>query len=98
MSLVAKTISPVAQPKSIAERVSSIVWEQVPQDLDAQGSAMLLSPDLVIPCTPFTVPEGMDIQNQTRFTYKNLRAVKAYEQLRIAGAKRSTPQPLSKRK
>ena len=48
MSLVARTISPVARPKSIAERVSSIVWEQVSQDLDAQGSALikrLLSPD-----------------------------------------------------
>jgi hypothetical protein len=48
MSLVAATISPVAQPKRIAERVSSIVWEQVSQDLDAQGSAVitrLLSPD-----------------------------------------------------
>jgi hypothetical protein len=48
MSLVARTISPVAQPRSIAERVSSILWEQVSQDLDAQGSAMikrLLSPD-----------------------------------------------------
>src|SRR5882672_5135582 len=34
--------------KSIAERVRSIVWEQVSQDLDSQGSAMvgrLLSPD-----------------------------------------------------
>ncbi|HZE69518.1 MAG TPA: 2OG-Fe(II) oxygenase [Pyrinomonadaceae bacterium] len=48
MSLVARTISPAAQPKSIAERVSSIAWEQVSQDLDGQGSTMikrLLSPD-----------------------------------------------------
>ena len=48
MSTVARRISPIAQSMSIAERVSSIAWEQVSQDLDAQGSAMikhLLSPD-----------------------------------------------------
>jgi hypothetical protein len=44
----ARTTAPIAWPKSIAERIRSIVWEQVSQDLDSQGSAMvgrLLSPD-----------------------------------------------------
>jgi hypothetical protein len=42
------TASPIAQPISIAERVRAIDWEQVSQDLDAQGSAnvgVLLSPN-----------------------------------------------------
>ena len=41
MSAPAKTITPSARPKSIAERVRAIAWEQVSQDLDAQGSAMV---------------------------------------------------------
>jgi hypothetical protein len=44
----AKTTSPISSPKSIAERVRLIAWEEVSQHLDAQGSAMvgrLLSPD-----------------------------------------------------
>src|SRR6267142_1705058 len=48
MNAPAKPTAPVAWLKSIAERVRSIVWEQVSQDLDSQGSAMvgrLLSPD-----------------------------------------------------
>ena len=48
MNLLASTRSPLSQPRSIADRVRSIVWEQVSQDLDAQGSAIidrLLSPD-----------------------------------------------------
>ncbi len=48
MSALARSISPTARPKSIAERVKLIAWEQVSQDLDAQGSAMvgrLLSAD-----------------------------------------------------
>src|SRR6266404_3419691 len=50
MSISAQTFSvqPFSSPKSIAERVRSIAWKEVSQDLDAQGSAMverLLSPD-----------------------------------------------------
>jgi len=48
MSAIAKTISPAASPKSIAERVRAINWGQVSQDLDTQGNALvgrLLSPD-----------------------------------------------------
>lgn len=48
MSAIAKTISPLESPKSIAERVRAINWEQVSQDLDTQGNALvgrLLSPD-----------------------------------------------------
>ncbi len=48
MSAIAKTISPLASPKSIPERVRAINWEQVSQDLDTQGNALvgrLLSPD-----------------------------------------------------
>lgn len=48
MNAIAKTVSPSALPKSLAERVAAIDWPQVSQDLDAQGSAMLehlLSPD-----------------------------------------------------
>lgn len=41
MNAIAKTISPIVSPKSIAERVAAIDWTQVSQDLDAQGSAML---------------------------------------------------------
>jgi hypothetical protein len=47
-NILAKTISPISSLQSIAERVSSIAWEEVSQNLDAQGSAMikrLLSPD-----------------------------------------------------
>jgi len=53
----------------------------------------ILSPKLVIPCATFTVRKSMDIPNPNKVYYKNLRAVKTYEQARIAGAKRSTPQP-----
>ncbi len=48
MSAMAKAISPAASPRSIAERVRAINWEQVSQDLDAEGNALvglLLSPD-----------------------------------------------------
>lgn len=48
MSAIAKTIPSLASPKSIAQRVRAINWEQVSQDLDAQGSALvgsLLPPD-----------------------------------------------------
>ena len=50
MNISAQTFSvqPISSLKSIAERVRSIAWEEVSQDLDAQGSAMverLLSPD-----------------------------------------------------
>src|SRR6266851_5515098 len=50
MNISAKTFSVqlISHPKSIAERVRSIAWEEVSQDLDAQGSAIvrrLLSPD-----------------------------------------------------
>src|SRR5258705_8889052 len=50
MNISAQTFSvqPISSLKSIAERVRSIAWEKVSQDLDAQGSAMverLLSPD-----------------------------------------------------
>jgi len=50
MNAVAKPTTPIApnaSRKSIAERVRAINWEQVLQDLDAQGNAMvehLLSP------------------------------------------------------
>src|SRR6267378_4062780 len=50
MNISAQTFSvqPISSLKSIAERVRSIAWEEVSQDLDAQGSAMverLLVPD-----------------------------------------------------
>jgi len=48
MNAPAKTTSHISSLKSIAERVRSIAWEEVSQDLDAQGSAMverLLVPD-----------------------------------------------------
>ena len=41
MSAPAEAITPSARPKSIAERVRAIAWEQVSQDLDAQGSAIV---------------------------------------------------------
>src|SRR5258705_395349 len=41
MSVLAKEITPTAGPRSTAELVTSITWDQVSQDLDAQGSAML---------------------------------------------------------
>ncbi len=50
MDAVARPITPIApnaSPRSIAERVKAMNWEQVLQNLDAQGSAMvehLLSP------------------------------------------------------
>jgi hypothetical protein len=45
---ISSTPSPIAPPKSIAKRVGAIDWEQVSQDLDAQGGAVLerlLSPN-----------------------------------------------------
>lgn len=50
MNISAKTfrVQPISSLKSIAERVRSVAWEQVSQDLDSQGSATvgrLLSPD-----------------------------------------------------
>ena len=48
MNAVAKSISPSAGHTGMAERVGSIDWKQVSQDLDAQGNAMierLLSPE-----------------------------------------------------
>jgi hypothetical protein len=48
MNAPAKKISLRAAPRSTAERVGPIDWEQVSQDLDGQGSAMverLLSPE-----------------------------------------------------
>ena len=47
MSATARKL-PLALPDRIGERVRSIAWEQVSQDLDAEGNAMvgrLLSPD-----------------------------------------------------
>jgi hypothetical protein len=47
MNAAAKTVSPIASSKNIAEQVKAIDWERVSQDLDAQGSAIiehLLSP------------------------------------------------------
>ena len=41
MNALPKTISPITSPKSIAERVRVIDWEQISRDLDAQGSAMI---------------------------------------------------------
>jgi hypothetical protein len=41
MSAVVETVSSSTEPKSIAERVSAIVWNQVLQDLDAQGNAKI---------------------------------------------------------
>jgi uncharacterized protein len=41
MSAVVETVSTSTEPKSIAERVSAIVWNQVLQDLDAQGNAKI---------------------------------------------------------
>src|SRR5258705_9706410 len=41
MSVLAKEITPTAGPRSTAELVTSIAWDQVSQDLDAQGSAMV---------------------------------------------------------
>ena len=41
MSALAREITPTAWPGSIDERVTSIAWEQVSQELDAQGSAMV---------------------------------------------------------
>lgn len=48
MNAPAKRLSPIASPKSIAERANAIDWGQVSQGLDAQGSAVverLLSPE-----------------------------------------------------
>jgi hypothetical protein len=48
MSAAAKTLTPSASSKRVAERVKTLDWERVSQGLDAQGSAMierLLSPD-----------------------------------------------------
>ena len=48
MSALARGMTPTAWPRSTAELVTSIAWERVSQDLDAQGSAMvgrLLSAD-----------------------------------------------------
>jgi hypothetical protein len=48
MNTSPKTVAPIASSKSVAERVKTLDWERVSQDLDAQGSALiecLLSPD-----------------------------------------------------
>jgi hypothetical protein len=48
MNAAAKTVTPSASSKRVAERVKTLAWKRVSQDLDAQGSAMierLLSPD-----------------------------------------------------
>ncbi|MBA2251859.1 MAG: 2OG-Fe(II) oxygenase [Nitrospirales bacterium] len=48
MTALAKTLSPIASPKSVAERVRSTDWARVSHDLDAQGHAMvkrLLTPE-----------------------------------------------------
>src|SRR5262245_20008960 len=41
MSAVVETISSSTEPRSIAERVSTIAWDQVLEDLDAQGNAKI---------------------------------------------------------
>jgi hypothetical protein len=48
MNAAAKTVTPSASSKRVAERVKTLDWNRVSQDLEAQGSAMierLLSPD-----------------------------------------------------
>ncbi|MEP6887017.1 MAG: hypothetical protein ABI945_01720, partial [Nitrospirales bacterium] len=52
MTALAKTLSPIASPKSVAERVRATDWARVSHDLDAQGHAMikrLLTPDETTP-------------------------------------------------
>lgn len=59
---MAKAISPAASPRSIAERVRAINWEQVSQDLDAEGNALLgllLSPDECRAVAGFYPKEGI---------------------------------------
>jgi hypothetical protein len=41
MNATAKTVTPIAWAKSVAERVKRLDWERVSHDLDAQGSAMI---------------------------------------------------------
>jgi hypothetical protein len=88
---VAGSIPPSPAPNFLSEVYKSARLQRTA--VSQRPQPRILLPDLVIPCGPFTVREGMDIQNQTRFTYKTLRAVRGYEQVRISGAKRSTPQP-----
>jgi uncharacterized protein len=41
MKAAAKTVTPIAWAKSVAERVKRLDWERMSHDLDAQGSAMI---------------------------------------------------------
>ncbi len=62
MSAMAKAISPATSHRSIAERVRAINWEQVSQDLDAEGNALvglLLSPDECRPIAGFYPKDGI---------------------------------------